>query len=347
LTESGLARIGVTRFEISRAPSSWGKALRSIPDVCEVRLVRSQRAESDIPPALLIEVPHGATSARHFEAIRRRLVSRLPENLREFFFVNTDVGAFECAERMARMIVDPDAETRLPPLLGDAASQIAGLAPRSVLIVRSLVPRTFVDCNRVLTPDGANSEMTTGVPDYIRNTDDIATLRALHEAYQEVATSGYRRICGAGGMAIQLHSYAPREVQVDRVDDDIVAVLRRAYEPDNYERWNRRPDVDIISCDVDGKFLAPQKLAGTIRECFARVGIAAAENTTYRLHPSTTGYLHSTAYPGQVLCVEINRDRLGDPFTPFAETTIGAGKLTEMSAPLAAGSLIEWATVAD
>ena len=318
-----------------------GRALRSIPDVCEVRLVASHGADSETPPALLIEVPHGATGARHFEATRQRLVSRLPEDLREFFFVNTDVGAFECAERVARMIVEPKAELRLAALLGDAASRVAELPARSVLIVRSLLPRTFVDCNRILVPDGESSEMTAGVPGYIRNRKDVATRQALHEVYQQVAAKSYRRVCGAGGPAIQLHSYAPRDIQVDEIDENIVAVLRRAYEPDNYERWSKRPDVDIISRDCDGRLLAPEGLTAAIRDCFARAGVETAENATYRLHPSTTGYLHSATYPGRVLCVEINRERLADPFAPFEEMTIGEGKLMAMSAPLAAGNLIE------
>lgn len=313
----------------------------SIQDVCEVQQVGPDAGETRALPPLLIEVPHGASRARHFEAIRRRLESPLPEDLLDFFFVNTDVGAFECAERLARLFVEPETDRRLLDLLGDDATRIGELPPRSVLIVRSLIPRTFVDCNRILAPEPDDAEMTAAIPAFIRSRADIRELRALHAAYQEIAASGYGRACGAGGTAIQLHTYAPREVRIDRIDDDIVAVLRRAYAPGRYERWNQRPDVDLISRDRDGRLLAPAGLVRAIAACFARAGIEAAENATYRLHPSTTGHAHSTRYPGRVLCVELSRDRLADPFTPFEEMTIGEGKLAEMAAPLAAGCLRE------
>ena len=315
--------------------------MRSIPDVCEVQCVGPRANEPGTPATILIEVPHGATRARHFEAILERLASRLPEDLREFFFVNTDVGAFECAERVAHLIVEPEADERLQALLGEAADRIRKLPSRSVLIVRSLIPRTFIDCNRVLVPEPDGTEMTAALPAYIRSRTDVLELTGLHDAYQAVAANGYRRVCGAGGTAIQLHTYAPREVQVDQIDDDIVAVLRRAYDPENYARWNERPDVDIISRDRDGRLLASQRLVSAIRDCFARSGIESAENVTYRLHPSATGHRHSSTYPGRVVCVEIRRDRLADPFAPFEEMKIGSGKLAEMSAPLAAGCLLE------
>jgi hypothetical protein len=315
--------------------------LRSIRDVCEVRLVTADGADLLAPPAMLLEVPHGATRERHFEAIRRRLTSALPEDLREFFFVNTDVGAPECAARVARSIVTPSSDRRLRKLLGEAAERILPGRARSVLIVRSLVPRTFIDCNRLLDSESGDAEMTAAVPDYVQTEADLATLRALYDAYHTVATEAYRRVCGSGGTAIQLHTYAPRSIRIDRIDANIVDALRRAYAPEQYERWERRPEVDIISRSSDGRSLAPTNLVGAIRECFARIGVETAENATYHLHPATTGHRYSVAYPGRILCIEISRDRLADPFTPFEEMTIGTQKLAEMSAPLAAACLGE------
>ena len=50
-------------------------------------------------------------------------------------------------------------------------------------------------------------------------------------------------------------------------------------------------------------------------------------------------YAHSMRYPGRVLCMEINRELLADPFTPFAEMHISERKARRMAAPLAAAVL--------
>ena len=47
------------------------------------------------------------------------------------------------------------------------------------------------------------------------------------------------------------------------------------------------------------------------------------------------GQVYSHAYPGRVLCLEINRAALADPFSPFEEMRIGAAKVSRMSAPVA------------
>ena len=44
--------------------------VRSLPGVCEARLFRGAAAPAGAPPDLLVEVPHGATRAAHFEARR-------------------------------------------------------------------------------------------------------------------------------------------------------------------------------------------------------------------------------------------------------------------------------------
>lgn len=301
------------------AAASAAGELASIPHVCEVETVAAPGADPAAPPDLLLEVPHGATRERHYDEIRQRLVGDLPEDLRDFFFVNTDVGAPECAERLARLVA-----TR-----GD---------PRKVLVVRSLVPRTFIDCNRRLDAEPADygkTGITAAVPSYVTDPADRATLRELHGAYVAVAERAYALVCGAGGLALTLHTYAPRSVHVD-VDRDIGAALRRAYEPGVYESWEPRPDVDLITETDDGARLAPPGLVAAVREQYARCGIAVTENVSYRLHPATLGHLFSTRYPGRVLCLEINRALLADPFTPFAEMRIGEEMVERMAAPLAA-----------
>jgi hypothetical protein len=65
----------------------------------------------------------------------------------------------------------------------------------------------------------------------------------------------------------------------------------------------------------------------------------ATENATYRLHAATMGYRYSALYPGRVLCMEVRRDLLADPFDPFAEMKIGASKVTRIARVTAAAYL--------
>jgi hypothetical protein len=286
------------------------KTLDSIPGVCEVSRTTTERR----PPDFLIELPHGATRESHFDATRARLTGDYAADLKEFFFVNTDVGAPECAAEIA----------------GALARTGAG-----VLIVRGLVPRTFIDCNRVIDGGLRGDEMTPTVPGYVREQQDIETLTAMYREYQGVAGRAYEQVCGAGGLALTLHTYAPRSVDIKRIDDDIVRALHEAYEPERFETWERRPDIDVISEDTEGKRLAPSAVVDRLKREYAAIGIEVAENATYRLHPETMGHVHSSAYPGQVLCMEINRQQLADPFTPFAEMHIGPEKAARMAAPVA------------
>jgi hypothetical protein len=290
----------------------------SIPDVSEARVVRSPGADPDASPNLLIEVPHGATARRHYHALRRRLTGPFVDDLEAFFFVNTDVGSFETALRVAELVAE-----RAP-------------SPRTVLVVRSLVPRTFIDCNRVVQDEpAAGNVMTPAVPDYVTNPRDSKLLRSLHASYNEVAAKAFRLVCGAGSPALILHTYAPRSIQVERIDAEIVETLRRAYAPGRYETWPRRPDVDVISELEDGSLAAPRDLVAALRRFYARIDVEVAENATYRLVPATMGHVHSVRYPGRVLCMEINRELLAEPFEPFEEMHIGEDRVTRMAGPLA------------
>ncbi len=310
----------------------------SIEGVCEVTETRGPGVPAGRVPHLLIELPHGATRESHYHALRRRLRSELPADLIDFFFVNTDVGSPECARELARMLADPAACEELTELLrGPGDRDAARMRPRSVTILRSLVPRTFIDCNRAL--DGENpgaAGLTPVLPEYITHPDDVALLTSLHRRYHEAARQAYARVCGSGGVALTLHTYAPRTVGITRVDGDIVRALHEAYEPERHERWPLRPEVDVISGTTDGTRPAPAETVRRIRELYARIGIDAGDSESYRLDPSTMGYRYSTAWPGRVVCVEIRRDLLAEPFDPFAEMTIGERKTRRMALPLAA-----------
>lgn len=274
---------------------------------------------------VLVEVPHGATEASHFEQLRDRLIGRYSVDLKDFFHVNTDVGAPECADEVARRLHEE-----------------VGL---SVWMLRSLIPRTFIDVNRGID-HGAGGRvvdgMTPGLPGYVREPADIELLTGMHSAYWKTARGAFETVCGGGGVALILHTYAPRSVSVDRVDGDIVQVLRDAYRPENLQRWPRRPPVDVISRTTEGHSLADEELIDALRRRYDEAGVPLAENHTYHLHPGTAGYEHASRYPRQVLCVEINRDELGDPWRPFEPVRIGRQGVERMSAPLA-GAVGAWA----
>lgn len=294
--------------------------VQSVPDVCDVSCFVSDGASPDATPDLLIELPHGATRTADFERVRRLLVSELPDQLSAYFYVNTDVGSYECAREIASCLVDAENGHR---------------ALGRVLIVRSLIPRTFIDCNRVVAPaTQGRGKMTPALPEYVTAPEDREVLQALHASYQTVAQRAYDLICGAGGMGLQIHTYAPRSVGIDNIDANIVDALREAYEPEVYETWERRPDVDIISEAGDGALLAPPELVDAVKREFARIGIEACENATYRLHSETMGYHYSARFVGRVMCIEISRAMLADPFSPFEEMRIGPRKVGRMSAPI-------------
>ena len=294
--------------------------VQSVPDVCDVLCLPADGASRENPPGLLIELPHGATRISDFERVQRRLVSELPDQLSAFFFVNTDVGSYECAREVARCLADLEREDRVA---------------RKVLILRSLIPRTFIDCNRVVVPKAAGTgEMTPAMPEYITAPADRDLLRSLHAAYQSVARRAYDQVCGTGGRGLQVHSYAPRSIGIDHIDGNIVDALRKAYEPTIYETWEKRPEVDIISEASDGTLLAPSGLVASIKQAYARIGIEARENATYRLHPETMGYHYSERFAGRVLCIEISRALLADPFSPFEEMHIGQEKVERVSGPI-------------
>ncbi len=259
----------------------------------------------------MIEIPHGATSRRHFDAVAARLAGPLPADLAAFFHVNTDEGAPELARAIA-----------------------AALPGRRVVILRALVPRTFVDCNRVVTGEVA-AGMTAGLPVYLRDAADQALLLELHRRYSALAESAYEEVCGGGGLALALHTYAPRSVEV-AVDDDVVAALRAAYRPGRRERWPPRPPIDLITRAPGGETLAPSALVAALHESLSPLGLGPAENSTYELHPATTGYRHARRHPGQVLCLEVRRDLLGAPWRPFVESRIGPRKCARLARPLAA-----------
>ena len=282
----------------------------SIPGVVDVIVVRP-----DVPVGrpLLVELPHGATRTAEYDALAARLRGPFPSGLVDFFHVNTDAGT---------------------PELGAA---IAAAWPGGAVVVRSCIPRTFIDCNRVI---GSSAEafkagkVTPGVPPYVRDTADLALLHDLHRAYIAAADEAYEAVCGADGAALLLHSYAPRSVGVE-VDDDIVASLRRAYEPDVEPTWPLRPPLDLIAVAPDGTRAVDIRVLHALRAGLAPLHVGDSE--TYPFAPVTQAHVYATRYPGQTVCLEVRRDLLADPFTPFAQMRISAEQVARLTGPIVAG----------
>lgn len=290
------------------------KLPESIEGVCEVTV---HPAPGGSRKWLLVEVPHGATRKSDYDAVVSRLKSKLPQQLEHFFFVNTDVGAPEGARWLGRSL------------------SARGI---NVLVARCLIPRTFIDTNRVIaqTERGVVKDgLTPAVPGYIDSAEDVAWLTAQHGRYHQLVASAYQEVCrGAAGLALQLHSYSPRSVGIEKTDGDIVTALHAAYLPEVYPKWPERPAVDLITALPDGSFRSAPKLVDALLAAYAADGIAAKENHTYHLHPVAMGFEYARAYPDQVVCVELNRGLVADPFVPFGVSPISEAKVAKMVAPI-------------
>ncbi len=298
-------------------------AFRSRPGVCELEVVRGAQSAAQQTVDLLLEVPHGATRGADFTALRSQLVGEYAEDLRDFFFVNTDVGAPELASEVARRFV--------------------ALCPdRVAAVVRCLLPRTFVDCNRRIdaaTMPGASAAgaPTPGLPPWVQHEADRRLLLDRYVAYREVIEAGFAAACGGGGLGLMVHTYAPRSIDV-AVDDHIVASLRDAYRSDRIGSWPLRAPVDLITVDPEGRELAASEVARIAEERFDAAGLQVERNGAYNLHPVTLAHTFATRYPGRTLCLEVRRDLLVPEFVPFVELTVDAAKLATVAAPLAAAA---------
>ena len=278
-------------------------ALRSIPGVAHVVRLQGALAGEGTPPSLLVEVPHGADRPRHYHALAERLKGELPADLIDFFYVNTDVGAWDLGQAAAAAFLQ-----RHPA--------------RSALLIRCLVPRTFIDCNRVLGDPASLAEggLTPGLQPYIHDPADQALLRGLHAAYVQLTDAAYRAVCGAGGLALCPHTYAPRSVGIEQVDADIVEALHRVYAPERAESWPLRAEVDLITRDEHGARQAPPGVVEAVTAGLTAEGLEVAENGTYWLHPASRAAQLAARHPQRLLCLELRRDKAvhtWDPFTPM------------------------------
>jgi predicted N-formylglutamate amidohydrolase len=284
--------------------------IEPISGVADVeRLGRGDRVD------LLVEVPHGADRAAHYQALRDRLAGALPAGLEEFFFVNTDSGAWQVGRRVAERLVAAD-------------------PARTALIVRCLIPRTFIDCNRV-EDASADAGMTASVPAYVHDAADRALLLDLHRRYVGLVERAHAALDG-DGFVLMPHTYGPVSLGIDAIDDGIVDKLRWAHEPEQLATWPVRPQVDLITRTADGVLHAAAEVADEVAAAYRALGLEVAENTTYHMHPSTLGFRWATRLPDRTFCLEMRRDLLVPAWTWNRESAVDPAAADRFAAPLAA-----------
>lgn len=297
--------------------------LESVPDVVQVEWLRGSDASRDAPPDLLVEVPHGADRRAHYDRLRSRMRGVLPEDLHCFFHVNTDVGAWQFGQSVAGLVV-------------------AARPKSSVLLLRSLIPRTFIDCNRPVDVENAETDaggdsgkLTPGVPPYVRDAGDLAMLLGLHGRYVDTVRRAFEQTCGRGGIALVPHTYGPRTLGIDGIDEQIVRRLREALAPERVESWPLRAEVDLLTRVGDGPELSPPGIEAELLSAYGDAGFEARANDTYDLHPGSLAHDWSLAYPGQILCVELRRDILVEEWRPFEEMQVDPAKVESAARVLA------------
>lgn len=290
----------------------------SIDSVASVERILGPAADPAAPPSLLVEVPHGADRRAHYDALRARLVGDLPADLHVFFHVNTDVGAWQYGRRVAERVVAarPDA---------------------SALLVRCLLPRTFVDTNRTIDAVDAlaTGGVTSSIPSYVEDVADVTLLRRLHREYEALIERAYTLVCDAGGLALSPHTYGPRSLPIKAVDRGIVTALRLAHAPEVLDTHPLRPEVDLIVSTKEGALLAPPSVVADVEAGLGDAGLAVARNATYQLVPSTQTFRWATRYPGQIFCLEVRRDLLVEAYLPFEEMTPRPASIERVAAPIA------------
>jgi hypothetical protein len=294
---------------------------RSIPAVVDVTFVRGARADGTSIPDTLLEVPHGATRTADFDELFGRLVGTYPDRLVEFFHVNTDVGAPEVAARAAALLVKADPR-------------------RTVAVATSRIPRTFVDCNRRINPaaaarPSAPGDVTPGLMPWMTHPADRALVIERYTRYRDVVASIEESVLDRGGHLVQVHTYAPRSIDV-AVDTKVVATLHAQYDaPEALARWPLRPEVDLIVADPSGRRLAAPRLADEMTAGYRAMGIEAAQAKAYSLHPETVAGELAARFPGRTLCYEMRRDLLVKEFLPFRPMEVDAAKVERHAAILA------------
>ncbi len=292
-------------------------AVASVPQVAHVETLRGSECPPTAPSRLLVEVPHGADEAAHYEAYRAALRGPFPEQLEDFFHVNTDFGAWDLGLAAARAF-------------------LAGVPEAAVTLIRCLVPRTFIDCNRVLggDPEAYGGGVNAGLPVYVTDPEDRALLIERHLAYTALVDEATAAVAALGGLVLTPHTYAPRTVGIDRVEHDIVTRLHEAWAPGVAETWPLRPEVDLITRDAEGLRRCPPGLVEPLLTDLTELGLAGEECGTYWLHPATRAAELAARHPETLFCLEVRRDLLVEGWTPFVPQRPSPDRVEPLAAVL-------------
>jgi len=285
--------------------------------VAHIERWRGPEADPADSPGLLVEVPHGADERAHYDALRARLVGELPADLHEFFHVNTDIGAWQYGRRVVERL-------------------IAARPGLSAILVRSLVPRTFIDCNR-LEDTGENlagAGITAGIAPYVEDPADRALLVSLHRAYVRIIEEAYVDVCDAGGFALTPHTYGPYVLPISSIGRDIVEQLRACHRPEVRPTLGVRPEIDLLTRTKDGVRLAPAGIVEDLTAGFGRVGLTATEGAAYQLVAGTQTWRFVNRYPEQLLCLEVRRDLLVEEYTALSAMSVREDAVDRIAGPL-------------
>ncbi len=297
-------------------------SLRSIESVAHVEIAEGSAADPSAPFDLLIEVPHGADERAHYDALAARMKSALPEDLHVFFHVNTDIGAWDYGRRVAAIVTERAPSAR-------------------VLLVRCLVPRTFVDTNREIVAEDqlGKGGLTGATPPYVVHDDDHALLGELHGAYVALIDAAYESVCGARGMALSPHTYGPYLLPIERIDEHIVEALRAAHAPAMLPTLKVRAEIDLLTDTKEGTRLADAALIEDVAARLSEAGFSVARNESYCLLPGSQTYRQSSRYPDRVFCLEVRRDLLVETYAPTDAMRVDPNKIERLAQPLATAVL--------
>lgn len=292
-------------------------SIASIPGVAQVEVLRGARAAEDAPLDLLIEVPHGADERAHYDALRARLVSPMPERLHGFFHVNTDIGAWAYGRFVAARVIEQIPTAR-------------------VLLVRCLLPRTFVDANRELATrdELAKGGLTGAMPPYVTDPADQALLHRLHGEYVALIDEAYEAVCGRGGLALTPHTYGPYVLPIAKIDDTIVTQLEALHAPGTRETLAVRPEVDLLADTPDGECLASPTLVMDVKHGLEAAGFVVERSKTYQLLPGSQTHRLSRRHPERVFCLEVRRDLLVQAYTGLTAMEVDPAKVARLGTPL-------------
>lgn len=300
--------------------------------VFELSFYAGREACEKREPHVFIELPHGATSMEELE-YAKTLTREYPGDRHDLFFTaNTDQGSPEYGHRLA-VLLTQQKEWPEGSLSDKAYERISHL---KVCVMRSQMPRTILDVNRLWKRDEAarRSGLTPGTGPYITHPEDLDFLHNIYDFYQTEAASWYERVCGSGGFAFNLHTYAPISVQ-PKDGEYVVDALWRAYRGGEYDTFPLRPEVELITTPDGEPFLSHRILCDALIKAYGSLGATVAENEPYPLHQSTTAYLHAKNYPGKTLTIELSRKVLAKTFDPFVIMTMDPEQIDRFTRPIA------------